>query len=467
MTGMQSSRLWTLFIFGSAVATVVLIFFLDLTPDGPRERPLLADRRPGTPDGSARGLIILVAGDEGRAARSLQESLVRTKAERHFAVVETAWTNMLVELSAALDRHSIDRRRIFLMTRSVGLGGAIDCMASTGVIAAAHCWIDSGDEPVNLEGAVVPGNVTLVAENASAAPAAKSAAVSMAARGTHVVYREMEEGDGAEIHREQRQRDVIDDAVVWFTTLRNESVAVPHDDSRLLQEIMGERWAGLTREDFDHVARIGGPVAGEVILKALGSDSDKYRIAASARCKGTWFGQKVLDKLVGLPADPNEIVRLQAIDSLAILARWHNTQAQEALCRAALDAEMPDKDRATVVRELAESVRLDVPLGIAVRASDGADQLACLNPGGAWALRTFLGLLASDVPALRRAAEGAIWMWKVPDVGGEELAPTWRKRYPDELYESLSGGPEERRKAILDLKTWAAETYPAISPDAP
>lgn len=452
---MQSSRLWALFLLGSAAATAALIVLLDLTPSSRRRISKPGGRTRGVGVEAGAGLIVHATGGDPEAGGALREALKRTKADRIFVVAEIR-TNLAAELDAALKRDGVDPRRVFLMARSVRLAEVWTSMAETNVFAAAQCWVRAGTEPGSPEECVLPRYLGLVAEDAAAAPAARKTAALALKKGCHVVYRELESGAGAELRRERRENDVLDDAVVWFTTLRNERVTVPREAMERLGRTAAERWARLTRGDFDEMARIGGPAPGRLILKALGSRSDKYRIAASARCKGTWFGEEVLRKLDALLEDPNEMVRLQVIDSLALLARWHNVRAQETLCRAALDPGMSDKDREAVVRALAEATRLDVPLGIAVPVP-GGDGEAYLNRGGAWALHTFLGLLGSERPVVRRAAEGAIWMWKVPD----DAAGQWRKRFPDRLYESLTGSGDERRDAIVALKKWAADAYPA------
>jgi len=451
---MQPSRLWTLFFVGSAVITVAVILLFDLSPNASR-RPRLTGEAPARTCPSRAGLVVYMAGGQSAASDAIEEAFARTKADRGFIAVDGG-ADPLDAVRNALAEHDIDQRRVFLITRTIAIEEAADVMAGSNIWAGAQCWVGRGEARPELSDRSLPAYVMVVAGESNGVKTAVGFSSALAEAGVRVVYRQLEGGVGTELQRQQREKDVLDDAIVWFTTLRNERIAVRAKDSERLAEIARTRWSRLTREDFDEMARVGGPSAAGYMLRALDSESDKYRIAASARCKGTWFGQDVFERLTTLLTDPNEIVRLQVIDALALLARWQNAEAQDALCRAALDPRISVKDRAAIVRELAESVRLDVPLGIAVENREGKGRP--FNVGGVWVLRTFLGLLASDEPALRRAAEGAIWMWKVPEAGGEG---SWCKRYADSLYESLMGDPAERRSAIPELKKWAAETYPA------
>lgn len=151
------------------------------------------------------------------------------------------------------------------------------------------------------------------------------------------------------------------DAIAWINALRHKEIPLSAEDEKTLalfrDEDKAEKLLRL-RATYDELARIGGARAGEVVIRALRSETPGGRAAAAEACERTLFGKAVVVELAELLEDKSDAARQAAIQALTVAANWRYPEAQMALCRLAAGGKRNVADRSAALQALARAVEL-------------------------------------------------------------------------------------------------------------
>lgn len=175
------------------------------------------------------------------------------------------------------------------------------------------------------------------------------------------VYREIIGGDhGSILHVEP----VTADAARWVHALRHKQLPLPPADLAFLKGFAKDKdpqvVAAYTQPaTWDQLVRIGGPLAWQVVAKALkAKDAAVRRLAVEACAKTTFAGDETVLSLIKLGEDDDPAVRLATIATLGVSANWRSATAQLALSKFALNAKKPIEERTAATTALAAALTL-------------------------------------------------------------------------------------------------------------
>jgi hypothetical protein len=153
----------------------------------------------------------------------------------------------------------------------------------------------------------------------------------------HFVYRELDGKGHVEIIANLQVRE---DACRWIDSLRHKTVPLQPDEDKFLRQFADAKKSAplLSKpETWNELLRIGGAPAGQVVARAMKSDSATVRANAAAACGRCLFaGDETVEGLIKLSEDKLPAVRTAALTALGVAANWRYDQAQLALGKLAL-----------------------------------------------------------------------------------------------------------------------------------
>ncbi len=152
------------------------------------------------------------------------------------------------------------------------------------------------------------------------------------------------------------------DFVRWIDARRHKQQPLAPDEEKFIRQYAAPKKAVelfASNPAWDELLRIAGPQGAAVLAKAFTSDSAAVRAAAATACTHAMFDQELtVPALVKLLQDKAPTVRLAALKALAVIADWHDDQAQLALARAAARPKAPADERGSAVAGLASAAAL-------------------------------------------------------------------------------------------------------------
>lgn len=242
------------------------------------------------------------------------------------------------------------------------------------------------------------------------------------------VYREIKGGDHGSILSVE---PVVADAARWVHALRHKTLPLPPDDLAFLKSFAKDKDPQVVAlyaqpVTWDQLVRIGGPLAWQVVMKALkAKDAEVRRLAVAACAKTTFAGDETVTILTKLLDDEDPAVRLATITTLGVSANWHSATAQLALAKLALNQKTPSAERIAAATALAAA--LELPL---------------------------LGNYSDDTVAF----DGTIALLNTEPVELRALAFAPLKiAVPDGLGYDPTASADARKRPIADWQTWFAE----------
>ncbi len=174
------------------------------------------------------------------------------------------------------------------------------------------------------------------------------------AKGYHIIYREFDELGDRTYHPPSN-----DNAIAWATRLRNKNIPSSPEEMKVLQAFAGTPPAPVDGY-YPNLALVGGPLAGNVVQKLLGSGDANVRAAAAETCSHAIFDEATTIALAKKISDPSIKVRQAAIRALATYADWRYETAQRALIQLATDQNADALDRLNATDAIGYAVRLQV-----------------------------------------------------------------------------------------------------------
>ncbi len=182
---------------------------------------------------------------------------------------------------------------------------------------------------------------------------------SLQALGYKYIYREIDGGGHVDI---LKHTDVREDACRWLDALRHKQLPLAAEEERFLRSLSDAKKAESTLkkpETWGELLRIGGHATGQVIARALKSESIVVRENAALACtKGVFAGDQTVAGLIPLLDDKNAGVRQAAITALGMFANWRYEAAQVALGKVAVKAKGSLAERGGATTMLANAARM-------------------------------------------------------------------------------------------------------------
>jgi TPR repeat protein len=174
------------------------------------------------------------------------------------------------------------------------------------------------------------------------------------AKGYHLIHREFDELADRSYHPVSN-----DDALSWATRLRNKTLPLSAEETRLLRAFSAKPPAPVNGY-YPTLALVGGAPAGAVLQKLFLSPDPAVRLAAAQTAQHGIYGPATTTALAKLTADASRPVSQAAIRALALLASWRYPEAQSALIQLAIDQTADHTSRLSAADGLAHAARLQV-----------------------------------------------------------------------------------------------------------
>ena len=174
------------------------------------------------------------------------------------------------------------------------------------------------------------------------------------AKGYHLIHREFDELYDRSYHPVSN-----DDALSWATRLRNKTLPLSAEESRVLRGFAGKAPAPVNGY-YAALALVGGAPAGAVLQKLFLSPDAAVRAAAAETANHGIFGASTTAALARLTTDSSREVSQSAIRALALLANWRYPEAQSALIQLSTNPVVDHASRLSAADGLAYAARLQV-----------------------------------------------------------------------------------------------------------
>ncbi len=153
-----------------------------------------------------------------------------------------------------------------------------------------------------------------------------------------------------------------EDACRWIDSLRHKQVPLQADEEKFLRQFADSKKSApllAKPEIWNELLRIGGAPAGQVVARAMKSDSATVRANAATACSKCLFsGDEMVDDLIRLSEDKAPAVRTAALEALGVAANWRYAAAQLALGKIALKKKGDLNERGAATTLLAKAAEM-------------------------------------------------------------------------------------------------------------
>ena len=188
-------------------------------------------------------------------------------------------------------------------------------------------------------------------------------------KGFRYIYRELDGVNHAKVFQgDPINMDVNDDVFRWIHATRNKILPLGETDKATLATIKRDMATMSNSQAIPLIkkaARIGGPKAGEALIKAFDSKHADVRHAAVASGYSTSYGPAFIAKLGEIIGDKDpkkdQDLRFNACHVLGRYAKWRQFDAQKIITDAVLDTSLTRYIRFQLITAISRTYELMIP----------------------------------------------------------------------------------------------------------